>query len=402
MNQQKFQNGAFAFTRTKSIEPRDPESLQPLAIQHGIDPAFIPAYAGDRTAVGRAITQASIGLSKEGFLLRPIKRTTTDVVYGIVREQKDEAAERLDHDFEATVSWSAEPDADIVRGSHPIAQRVADAYQALRGKIVADDWSNAITTYLENHDAARVRGDGRVYWVPPQRLDAIRRLGTFLQELGIDLILCELEPEVRTVAKDVAHQSLEDQLTRLQEEVDQFDGTQKPSTYTRRLDEYQHLRDRAILYRDALGVGVDRAQSVLTELERKVTAMLELRSQTVIHRNPATATPAEATAPDSSSAATNPDRTALRFGGATFHAISSQEDGTLTFVSDDAAAKASVALLESMGLAGKWQQAGTVQVCIQNSGPLGAAVSIRLRLGQKGDLSTAARPLAAIGIELVS
>ena len=400
MNQQKFQNGAFAFTRTKSIEPRDPESLQPLAIQHGIDPAFIPAYAGDRTAVGRAITQASIGLSKEGFLLRPIKRTTTDVVYGIVREQKDEAAERLDHDFEATVSWSAESDADIVRGSHPIARRVADAYQALRGKIVADDWSNAITTYLENHDAARVRGDGRVYWVPPQRLDAIRRLGTFLQELGIDLILCELEPEVRTVAKDVAHQSLEDQLTRLQEEVDQFDGTQKPSTYTRRLDEYQQLRDRAILYRDALGVGVDRAQSVLTELERKVTAMLELRSQTVIHRNPTPTTPAAA--PLSSSAGTNPAQPTLRFGGATFYALDSQEDGTLTFVSDDPAAKASVALLESMGIAGKWQQAGTVQVCIQNSGPIGAAVSIRLRLGEKSDLSTAARPLAAIGIELVS
>ena len=242
--------------RARGLTPRDPDDLPPLAAAHGIRTDFIPTYAGDRTAVGRAIAQASAGLQREGFLLRPIRRTTTEVVYGIVREQKDEAADRLDHEFEATVSWSAEPDPAVVHGDHPIAQRVADAYHELRGKIVADDWSGVITAYLEQHDAARVRGDGRVYWVPPQRVEAVRRLGAFLQEIGIDLVLCELEPEVRPVVEQVAHDSLDEQISALEAEVQEFDGTQKPSTYARRLDDYQRLRERAVLYRDALGLGL--------------------------------------------------------------------------------------------------------------------------------------------------
>ena len=137
MQQDKFRTGAFVFTRARGIQPRDPEDLPPLAAQHGIPSDFIPSYAGDRTTIGRAISQASSGLHREGFLLRPITRTSSQVVYGIVHEQRDEAEQKLDHDFEATVSWSAEPDPSIVHGDHPIAHRVAEAYQELRDKIPA-------------------------------------------------------------------------------------------------------------------------------------------------------------------------------------------------------------------------------------------------------------------------
>jgi hypothetical protein len=267
MTNQKFASGAFVFTRARGLTPRDPEDLSSLAARHHIDPTFIPEYAGDRVAISRAITQANSGLQREGLLLRPIKRTNTEVLYGIVREQKDEAEQRLDHDFEATVSWSIEPDPSVVHGDHPTARRVADAYRDLRGKITSDDWSGVITTYLERHDAARVRGDGRVYWVPPQRVLDIRRFGSFLQEVGIDLVLCEIEAETRTVVEAVAQESLDDQITVLKTEARDFDGTQKPGTYQRRLEEYQQLRQRAGLYRDALGLGVDRGENVLAELE---------------------------------------------------------------------------------------------------------------------------------------
>ena len=107
---QKFSTGAFVFTRTRGLEPRDPADLQPVAVQHGIAPAFIPAYPGDRVTIMRALTHASRGFTNEGFLLRPIKRTSSEVVYGIVHEEKDESHQRLDHDFEDTISWAAEPD----------------------------------------------------------------------------------------------------------------------------------------------------------------------------------------------------------------------------------------------------------------------------------------------------
>jgi hypothetical protein len=74
MTAEKFSTGAFVFTRTRGLEPRDPDELVPLAIQHGIESTFIPTYPGDRVA----ITHASRGLANEGFLLRPIRRTSTD------------------------------------------------------------------------------------------------------------------------------------------------------------------------------------------------------------------------------------------------------------------------------------------------------------------------------------
>jgi len=392
MEHQKFQTGAFVFTRARGLDPRDPTELLPLVAQHNLDPSIIPKYPGDRTAISRAISQASSGLYKEGYLLRHITRNSTKVIYGIVKEDRDVAEQKLDHEFEGRVSWSPEPDPSVVQGNHPIARRVADAYQELRGKIVADDWSCAITAYLESHDAARVRGDGRVYWVPPQRLSEIRQFGAFLQEVGIDLILCELEPETRAVVQDVVHDTIDDQLDRLQAEVNQFYGTQRPSTYVRRLDEYQRLRQRAVLYREALGVGVERTESVLSELEQKVTSMLELRKQTVIHHD---STQEQASVP---TAENNPT---LKFGGATFAPVDSQDPGILTFVSDDETAKTSAKSLESMGLAGKWLQAGPVQASIRNSGPEGAAVSISIRLPENGDLASAVMPLTNLGIELL-
>jgi len=285
MQSPKFKTGAFVFWRARGLGPQDPKDLKPLAAKHSIDQGFIPDYAGDRTAFVRATQEAAKGLGRKGFLLRPIKRTQGELLFGIVREEKDAEEERLAHDFEATVSWKAEPDPRTVYGDHPVARRVAKAYDALQGKIVAHDWSNAITANLLHHDAAPVRGDGRIYWAPPQRIEDIKKFSAFLFEIGIDLVLCEIEPESKVVAANVAKESIDDDLKRLEEEVEFFDGTQKPSTYLRRLEEYQRLKNRAVLYKDALGFGVDRAQAVLQELEAKVQAMLDIRKQTVIHRN---------------------------------------------------------------------------------------------------------------------
>ena len=72
------------------------------------------------------------------------------------------------------------------------------------------------------------------------------------------------------------------------------------------------------------------------------------------------------------------------------------------FVSSDNRAKSSVQILESIGLTGKWQRAGTAEVSIQNSGPPGAEVSIKLRLPDDQGLQEAAKSLASLGIELAS
>jgi len=360
-----------------------------------------PSYPGDRIAISRAVTQTSKGLHREGFLLRPIKRSSSEVIFGIVKEEKDEKGRRLSLDHEATVTWRAETDPSHIEGDHPVARRVADKYRQLRGKVVAEDWSASITAYLEQHDAARVRSDGRIFWIPPQRIEEVRSLSMFLQEVGIDVVMCELEPEVASMVQDVASESIEEQLEKLSVEAESFDGTQRPSTYVRRLEEYQRLKNRATLYRDALGVGVEKAEQILEGLERQVTDMLELRKQTVIPRGGSDkGTIKEKEEESAPSKVSGPGVPSLQFAGTTFTFATSNEPNTLLFTSGDEYARASVASLENLGLTGKWQQAGALQVSIQNSGPPGAEVSILVRCPSPDSLLSAASALANLGISI--
>ena len=234
------------------------------------------------------------------------------------------------------------------------------------------------------------REDGRVYWLPPQSLTEVRRLQGFLNDVGMTLVVAEVEAETTGAVTEVVSESVADQVHKLTLEVAEFDGTQKPSTYVRRLEEYQSLRGKCVLYRDALGVGVDEAERALTELEGKVEAMLNVRTKSVVHRDGSMDTPKAAPTAI----------TSLKFAGATFTATETQESDELLFVSGAAAAISAVKALEAMGLAGRWQKAGGVEVNVQNSGPKGAETSIRVRGTSGVEVATVGRALAGMGIEV--
>ncbi len=212
MTSTKWSTGAFVFSRSRGLQPRLLKDLLPLAQSHGIPADFIPTYAGDRVAVARAITQASAGLHREGFLLRPITRSSTEVVYGIVKEDWTRQ-DRAKVGPRLRGCDSLECRARSLQGPRRPPHRPTrrrGLYDNLRGMITSDDWSSVITACLESHDDARVRGDGRVYWIPPQRLADVKTFSAFLAEVGIDLITCEIEAESRTVVTAVAQQSLDE------------------------------------------------------------------------------------------------------------------------------------------------------------------------------------------------
>jgi hypothetical protein len=286
---QKFQNGAFVFYRTSSAcQPMNTHSIEMLVNKHNLPSSLIPEYAGDRAIVARAISAVQPKATREHYLLRPIvANKSTEIVYGIVYEQKNQAQETLSHSFDSRLRWTSENGNGVhVEGDHPVAKQVDAQYQAWRGLIMHQDWSLTITNYLVNtcHGQA-MRDDGRVYWIPPQNLQDLYALNAFLAEIGIALVVCEVEAESTSVVQQAASEGLADKLAELEREVDAFDGKQKPSTYKTRLQEYQDLRKRALTYRDALGIGVEQAQAMLDTLERKVSDLLTLRETVVVHRD---------------------------------------------------------------------------------------------------------------------
>ncbi|MCP4607039.1 MAG: hypothetical protein GY847_42085 [Proteobacteria bacterium] len=417
-----YSNGAFVFTRSRGLTPKTPEEIQPIALKHGIDPQVIPEYAGDRAAVGRAIARTDTKIAGDTYLLRPIRRNSKEVIYGIVREDKH-SDDHLDHAHEATVTWKSEPDSGVIEGNHTIANRVRGLYQDLRGKIVSEDWTAAVTAQLDTLGAVPFREDGRVYWVPPQSLDDVKRLREFLSEVGVSLVVAEVESESTGVVTEVVAENVDEQLLRLEKEVEDFSDTQKPSMFARRLEEFQKLKQKALLYESALGIASNRTTKVLTDLEQKVQAMLDIRSNTVVHKDGRVSKKGERV-PASRSSDVNPvgdvndtrgvdnaiapenptmsktQGSSLTFAGTKFVSGERRSKKELLFTSSDDKAVGAVRSLESMGLAGKWQKtSGDIQVSIQNSGPKGAETSIRLRLGDVA-LDEAGTALRGLGIEM--
>jgi len=264
----KWSNGAFVFFRASGLKPQDPEQAKQLALEYNVGEDVVPEYAGDRATVARAINSCTSGLSRKGWLVRPITKKNHSLVrYGIVREEKKE--ERLDHDFEALLEWSEEEQPEHVRGNHQVASLIDSQYQQLRGKIVPADWTATITNYLLNKCyCSAVRDDGRVYWCPPQHLSELKSLRDYLDKVGISLVLCEIEAEAREVVKEAASESLHDAVQDLVDEVDTFDGSQKPSTYAKRMDAAVELEHRATLYKEALGIAVDQLTDVIERSRR--------------------------------------------------------------------------------------------------------------------------------------
>lgn len=295
-----YHDGAFLFFRPQStLEPMFPEAIDRLADDHGISRTVTPAYAGDRTAAGRALAAESVQLAKQGWLLRPILQHKAKFVFGIVKEEKNQAERRLTHSHQHCLEWDIEDSNGAhITGAHPLVPQIDQRYQELRGKVTATDWTSALMQYLvtECH-AQAMRSDGRVYWVSPHTLPRIAQLATFLEVVGIDTLICEVAAEHKVIVQTATTESIAEQLQALQEEVAAFDGTQKPSTYKARIVAYQALRKRATLYRETLGIGVEQAETLLKELEDKVKGLLEIRSKTTIHRDkkaPKTGQPLEA------------------------------------------------------------------------------------------------------------
>lgn len=284
---EKYHNGAFCFFRSSStLEPMFPDQITALADQYSLPQTLTPAYAGDRAVAARSISATQGSAARQGYILRPLVKKQRVLIYAIVREEKDDEGRTIRHTHEKNITWTLEMEqGEHIIGTHEVALEAEATYQDWRGKIAATDWTYSISTYLLGTcHAQMMRDDGRVWWCPPQTLPALYQLTAFLGAVGITMVILEVEAEHQTVIQQATTESIAGQLTALQEEAEAFDGTQKPSTYKGRLEEYQVLRRRATLYKEALGIGVEQAEGILASLEEKVQGLLEIRSKTIIHR----------------------------------------------------------------------------------------------------------------------
>jgi len=207
-------------------------------------------------------------------------------IWGIIKEDRDEEGKLISHSQEGTIEWHEGMPISYEYSSFEalgICRRVVDAFSKFQGKVITDDWGEAIRNWLLDNDSTPLRPDGRIFWIPPQRKAEMLAFEKLLLEGGVSLVVLEVAtPQAIEVVKESASESLDSSLESLIQEVGSFDGTQRPSTYEKRLQEYQKLKERAILYRDALGIGVEKAIQALESLESKVEALFNIRKDVTL------------------------------------------------------------------------------------------------------------------------
>jgi hypothetical protein len=293
----RFTNGAFVMWNARlHSNAMDPQDARDMALAAGLPEEIVPEYAGDRAILSRVIDGQAARLKRRGWVLSSLKRKSSHLLMTIHRASKDVDARVTDLPQVGTLEWLAEPKDSKNNGyhneiisDHEVGTELNALYQGLRGKITGQDWTTTLVDYLTNECYAQSwRQDGRVYWVPPIGLPAVRELQTWLKTVGVSLAVAEIDSEVRESVAEVVETSLVDQLEELAAEVEAFDGTQKPSTYADRLERYHLLRKRAIVHTETLGIAKETAQEILNrldEMESKVDTMLEERKQVRVKRD---------------------------------------------------------------------------------------------------------------------
>lgn len=281
----KYRDGAFVFWNSRLTAPAmDPADVRDMALAAGLPEEIVPEYAGDRAIVSRVIDGNASKFKKKGWHLTSLKRTGSRVLMTIHKAHKDAENRSAKLPQVGELEWVAEPkDAGARNGhyngivsGHEVGVELDALYQGLRGKITGADWTSSLTEYLTSECYAQAwRGDGRVYWVPPIGLDKVRELKSWLKSVGVTLALAEIEADVRESVQEVVEQSLVDQLDELAAEVEAFDGLQKPSTYTDRIERMHTLRKRAIVHCETLGIAKDTADAIKAKLDAMETTVAD-------------------------------------------------------------------------------------------------------------------------------
>lgn len=280
---EKFSTGSLVTYRVRdSFVPRTPDQIKAMAAQRGMPESLCPAYAGHRAMVGKAV-QSQIGAAKAaGWLVQPLETSKTKVIYTIARIDKDVERERTDYTHDDVLKWSSEgAGGEHIDGDHRVARECDTAYQALRGLVFAGDWTKHIVDYITGPcKGVAFLDSGKMYWIPPQGTTQLRALRGMLDDVGIGLMIGEIEAESMGDVREVARGGLNEQLEALRAEVEAFTGQEPAKVYRHRLDKLRELRATQMAYEEAVGVKFNEVRAIGASIDARVREMLTVTLDT--------------------------------------------------------------------------------------------------------------------------
>lgn len=292
MNKPKIANFAYATTYRKAslvfwsadVMQVDPVDLRQSFAKHL--PRFehlIPKPSKPKAALTRAVNRCSAGLP-DGYLWRSIGDIGCERIVAYVEETVDKDRKHYSATDLLTVSVD---ESGIFTSKHTddaetAAQikRLRERYQVEIGSLTHQDLAKLMKAIiLDACKGIRVKRGAATYIVPVATDDAIEGLAKSMACAGVSVVSIPLfdEEVLAQFTEDARHSLLDDAKSMLNEATERLakiDPTaksgQRVSTFQKRIEDAQALREKAGLYKMLLGAAVDDVEKTLKATEDTV------------------------------------------------------------------------------------------------------------------------------------
>ncbi len=258
------------------------DRLEEVWTAAGLSTAFLPEPPTPEKALRTAVREALVG--QQGHLIRLGKDDDDELVFAVVEEERD-AAGNVRHQQVARVVLRKQvtPSLGSDAPDHPLVRAVRERYDGLLTTHTPDDVRRALVKTLASCAAVTLREHGGVYWVPAPFAGTLRHLQVAVAGIGasrVDVVPIHASPEASKALGDAARSALEQDLSVLTAEIEDFlqEPPDRASTLTRRLATFDELRSKARLYHSVLQVQVVDLDARLDELTRHVEGLLQAKA----------------------------------------------------------------------------------------------------------------------------
>lgn len=254
--------------------------LQRLLETHGLDvKKHMPP-----PIVGHAAFRKAIAACKHGDrnrLVRFIKETPQEIIYGVVREDIDEAAEDLRYKVRARIVYRKRTESVVIRGGRsPVAEEVKKLFDEYVSTYIHTDIRRWIVRQINEYmQAVALKLNGGVYFIPHQHTAILRKLNSVVDDLPgrSEFIVTPIfdSKETTTSVGKATRGALEEELSQIRVELEEFrNKPPRRDTLKRRLEDFQRLKSRARMFADMLSFTVEDLQEGIDDCNEVVKALI--------------------------------------------------------------------------------------------------------------------------------
>lgn len=230
--------------------------LARLFDEHKLSRDYMPPPIVGHAAFRKAV--AAVKLGKSGVLVRFIKESPQEIIYGVVRENVDDAAEDLNYKVKSKIVFRKRTESVVLRGNHPIARDVKMLFEEYKDTYIHVDIRRWLVRMVNEHmDAVVLRLNGGVYFIPDTHTKLLSRVRQVISDLPgrSDFVVTPIFDSTETTANlgPATHDALAEEIARINQEIEEFKvKLPRRDTLKRRLEDFGKLKARAQLFSDML------------------------------------------------------------------------------------------------------------------------------------------------------